>query len=784
MTRIPVSTSQPSPIRVPSVRIPIPRLSTPGFTSPLAAFGQGVSDVSSALLRAQRVRNLTTLSTDSIGAIDLARAAADEADPAEAESVFEDELAPFRSRLDAIQDRVVQEQAKLSFDRRRELAAVRVRQSAGRRESSLGRDAMERFGDELQQGLISGSTAMNAIASFRVRMQQFVGTSYTAGQATDRIQEFAADAIRREHDRLLREDPEEAEILMQSEFAIRNLPEQERRRRLAVSQGVVDEQVAQVAETTVQTWRRDIRNLLSADFVDAGEFTKSVDAMVGQMKDFPGFKVKGLFVPDRVATPNDLRLILLEGELQLAATSGNRAAFEAIVKALPNTTDAKQAIVRGTAILEGVTRAAEAAEQFETRRGQILDAARTMMLNADTLHGAPLIEDVELALPNGVTKTISRQEIIDTVVAETVPKLAAEGATPQESLANQVEFLSRNGVTFPPYERVFSAGYLAVANDFGAIVKTGGLPANLEAAYSLYKRMGAMNPRIRDQHIKDRTAQRFYEAASLAEKYVTPGNPESALLLTTKAFSGDTAFADPLANTINRRNFEKALDSAAERGFSLFGIGNHRKARNIAEIGAKVEQLARFYIQTIGLSSDDAVAEAAQRIRESHSIINDWAIETGNAQVPPNIAVIAELIAQDYVKRFGEEEAVDKDDLSLIPGETEATWILFNQRVLMPVESWRENGIFTNADLRRIAEGETQSIRDGIIHEQIPNIGSIDPSQGVILPRLGPLRMDSQGKGALRGPGRRALLLESEGGGTPNFTLPPPLEQVAAGDRG
>ncbi len=152
--------------------------------------------------------------------------------------------------------------------------------------------------------------------------------------------------------------------------------------------------------------------------------------------------------------------------------------------------------------------------------------------------------------------------------------------------------------------------------------------------------------------------------------------------------------------------------------------------------------------------------------------------------MPPNIAVISELITKNYVEQFGEEEGVDEDDLTLIPGETEATWILFNQSVLMPVESRRDNGIFTNADLRRIAEGETQTIREGIINEQIPNIGSFDPSQGVILPRLGPLRMGQQSKDALRGPGRRALLLEGTGGGFPNFDLAPPLEQVAFGESG
>ena len=225
-------------------------------------------------------------------------------------------------------------------------------------------------------------------------------------------------------------------------------------------------------------------------------------------------------------------------------------------------------------------------------------------------------------------------------------------------------------MTFPPFERVFSAGHFAVANDFGAITETGGLPANLSTAYSLYKRMGAMNPRLRDQHIKDSIAKRFYEAALLAEKYVTPGDENSALLLTTKAFSGRAAFSDPLANSINRKTFEAALADVSKQGFFFF----KRKARNTSEIGAKIEQLARFYVQTIGLGAKDAVEEAAERIKDSHTIINNWAIDTGNAQVPPNIAVISELIAKNYAEKFGEEEGVDEGDLTLIPGETEATW--------------------------------------------------------------------------------------------------------------
>lgn len=754
MTRIPSITSQRSPIRVPSATIPIPSLSVPQLgPSPLAVLGQGISRVSDTLLQAQRARAITTNATVAIEAIDEAQAKAAEADPAEAVIVFEQQLKPFRDRLDELQDKVVRGRSMLDFERRLALGAVAVRRGAGKREGKLGIDTIDRLDDQLQGRLVTGSLlAVDAIADFAIRIQDFVGTSYDAREATERVQDFAADAIRREHDRLLRDDPEEAATVMKSELAIRHLPEQERRRRLAISEGALEERHAQVAEARVQAARRAIRERLTEEFVDAGEFAESMDATIADMKALPGFKVKGLFVKDRVATDNDLRMILLADELQLAATSGRRSAFEAIAKALPNTTEAQQAIVRGRSILDGVTRAAEAAEQFAIRRGQVLDAARTLMLNADVLHGAPLIEDVELALPNGVTKTITREQIIEAVVAETIPQLGLEGSTPDESLANQVQFLSRNGVTFEPFERVFAAGYLAVSTDFGAITKTGGLPANLKSAYELFKRMGAMNPRIRDQHIKDQTAQRFYEAASLAEKYVTPGDAESALLLTTKAFSRGTAFADPLANTITRKRFEKAIDSAVERGFSLFGIGNHRKARNISEIGAKVEQLARFYIQTIGLGADDAVEEAAQRIRDSHSIINDWAIDTGNINVPPDIGVVSELLIGDYVTRFGEEEAVDKDDLALIPGETEATWILFNQTTLMPVEQWREFGIFTNADLRRRSESDVAAVRHGIIQEQIPLLGNFRPDQGIIIPRLAPLRIGAQSKKLLKTP--------------------------------
>ena len=252
------------------------------------------------------------------------------------------------------------------------------------------------------------------------------------------------------------------------------------------------------------------------------------------------------------------------------------------------------------------------------------------------------------------------------------------------------------------------------------------------------------------------------------------GDATAALLLTTKAFSGRAAFSDPLANSITRNTFEQAVKSVSKQGFFFF----KRKARNTSEIGAKIEQLARFYIQPIGLGAKDAVEEAAERIKESHTIINGWAIDTGNTQVPPNIAVISELIIKSYVEEFGEEEGVDEDDLALIPGETEATWILFNQQVLMPVESWRDKGIFTNADLRRIAESETLSIREGIIHEQIPNIGSLAPTQGVFIPRLAPLRIGPQSRDALRGPGRRGLLMEGLAGEVSDFTLAPPQEEV------
>lgn len=347
-------------------------------------------------------------------------------------------------------------------------------------------------------------------------------------------------------------------------------------------------------------------------------------------------------------------------------------------------------------------------------QSQVLRHNVGIMLDAANTGGATNFSNLKITRPDGTELTISREEqqqaatelAMQQVVKENQPP---DNATPEQQaaanqriLAKQIEMLSSNGVTYQPWKQTLQAGYLAATSSFKAAGPNGEvqLPANLGAAYDLDKRLYAINPRIRNAHL-DADARKVYDTAQLVEKYATPGDPAKAL---TIAFSlaRKGALEDTYTGHIYAADVHKAA-TAYTGGYlwNLVGYGgtNWNDVRNVTDVEQQIASLARVYVGAGILPPKDAIEQATQRVKNSYTVINGYAINTGSKSVPTDIQQQFDTIISDYAKKHGETEGLEKSDLSMVPGETDGSWILYNKTINQPVDHWVDDGFFTNGDL-------------------------------------------------------------------------------------
>jgi hypothetical protein len=478
-------------------------------------------------------------------------------------------------------------------------------------------------------------------------------------------------------------------------------------------QTIIDDAAAKYP-TTTETERLGTIVLPAAESAANNADRVRLDASLTVLGDrFPAERLK-LEAAYQAATDRKQREAVRGFQDEIAGLYVDRRPYEhireAILKhrgAIPD--DALDAQLREADSREHAATAEARAALLRAENGQheaqVYVAAGELMRAADITGGATRIDTVKWTDSAGHDHTLTRNEIVEQTTNAEMRAIADANPDPQASLARQAEYLSRNGVTFAGFERVLGAGYSATLTDIASVDKAGKttLPANVAAGFDLYKRLGAMNPRLRDEHIKSADARTFYELATLAEQYVTPGEPHSSLMVATKALARDARTLS--TGHLPAEALRRAVADVVDGGWFA------KDAQNGGEVGAKVERLAGLYVSAIGLSPAAAVKEATKKIQNSHTIINGWAVDTGNLHVPPNLPDLAKKIATAYATRHGETEAVRAKDLTLMPGETSGSWILFDRTMLMPVQNWRTEGFFTNADLHRYADSETAAER-------------------------------------------------------------------------
>lgn len=342
---------------------------------------------------------------------------------------------------------------------------------------------------------------------------------------------------------------------------------------------------------------------------------------------------------------------------------------------------------------------------------QVFSAAHSLMQQGRGFE----LQDIEYQLPDGRTERITVKDMEQAVTAiefhHIDQAVEAEDITTEQGIARKVQFLAANNIEYQPWARAMTAGYAATVAQIAGVGdgEPQSLPPALDAGYQLYKHLSAVGGGLVERHLKDGSAARFYEVAQLYERF--HGNdPQTALLMAARAIQRP-AFTDD----ITRRSIASKVEDTiwgpggamrpGGRFWRIITAGRDQQARNELDIAGKVGQLARLYMETgAAPTADDAVTAASQRIRDTHTFINGWLIETSDVRMPRDIDVIANRLIDDYVDKYGAEEGIGKSDIAIIPGPSEGTFILMNMPAMQPVDNWQSDGFFTAAHLGRISD--------------------------------------------------------------------------------
>jgi len=348
------------------------------------------------------------------------------------------------------------------------------------------------------------------------------------------------------------------------------------------------------------------------------------------------------------------------------------------------------------------------AQQKETYVTQFNSAAIgdavDRMNRAKETGGAVVIEDVED--PQGIAPPMKRTAIVEEATKVSLAQIAqATPNDPQLAFANQVQFLSDNGVTNPLWERTLAAGFVSVSGDLGA-EKLGETPPAMLAAFELDSRLNAMNPALRLNHHKDATARNLFDVARTAQKYTTNGDPSAALLMARKAFAKGALEGDYYDGVTG-----DVLNTALEDfELSVPGFNNDvdfAGLRNPNDVKPEVQRVAKMLVASIGIPAEAAAKEAVQLVSKSYSVVNGFAVYTGGANVPPGMTDSMKGVIADYVAEHP-DEGVEVGDLSFTPIDQAGTWVLVNMRNNRPVDQWRESGTFNVADFANIEAANTR----------------------------------------------------------------------------
>jgi hypothetical protein len=308
---------------------------------------------------------------------------------------------------------------------------------------------------------------------------------------------------------------------------------------------------------------------------------------------------------------------------------------------------------------------------------------RTHVMNEVVAGRGFAVSDFTYTGADGQPKSVKRDTVMDDVVNETLTTMGRQKYTEGEMAATLASW--GVGANYGIWENALTDGYLSLGQ---ALTKAGPdgdvvLPEPALAAYGTWKNLSEY-PNLRARHVKDSKALKLYQDAEALERGGM--EPETALLTASRI--DRNASRTGLSTQLDRDTFTSELKRVTSSG-GFVGFGTSDVA-NGGYVAQTVEKTARILVDA-GLPPSRAVEQATRIFEESHTVINDAAVNTRNKLVPPQFEDMSEAM----IDEFAAANSVDADDLTLVPSlDGEQSWVIAYKDTLLPHEEWVNGGSF------------------------------------------------------------------------------------------
>jgi len=324
----------------------------------------------------------------------------------------------------------------------------------------------------------------------------------------------------------------------------------------------------------------------------------------------------------------------------------NEAEFAAWRKANPSIVadhEAEAYILHGRQVAranqEAVATAAEKAakEAAYQQQEQRIDEGLQQVMDRG---GLPFLRPVKTLTKTGEPSEYGDSALRERAVAnfldDILPRRTAlwaqqNGVAPDSPQAKEWAFnhrlsvISGNGVKDPQWEQLLHTG-VAVANNPNLTAQN--IPPALTSGYGLYKQLVAKAPHTLGQLLPDRDATELYEAARVGEQRLGMGERDA--LVWASNIQRGTAKGDPDVLRLRIDDLKTNLDKVRDQGLWSRMFGPAVVNANVA--ADDFERLSKLYVK-LGLTSNDAMKTAADRLKGQYVNINGWLINAADGRI-------------------------------------------------------------------------------------------------------------------------------------------------------
>lgn len=346
--------------------------------------------------------------------------------------------------------------------------------------------------------------------------------------------------------------------------------------------------------------------------------------------------------------------------------------------------------------------------------------------NLSTLQSGSLygIGPARVLTDEGEVKEVSvDQQFKDTAAAfdANVKRLQELGElTPDQAYEMLSEAGATNALTFPSWTQALEAGYTAT-NSRNTSGKD--LPQSVLDGVDLYQRLYATNPAMVARHMPDKSTRDFYERVRMGEQLLH--------LDRTQAVRNAMAImADPdrTNNPMNQLRYDDVeaevrkivIDPWMTITFDQWGSGSRfdfggSVPINLGTVAGEIATLARFGVE-IGLPPKTALKQARERFLQDNVAINGNFVNIADKQVPPNFSDLVNNALRIYADKFGEEEGIAAEDLTIKAAQNGRDWMIVTKDQV-PVEN-QQGGSITLQSLFQQEQTRLQGVLQGVMDKQ------------------------------------------------------------------